>query len=72
MFPASMIDFLNWTYPSNFFDADSNRTGRVMSKDKQPNESKQSGFSPIEMMRSIARWENEGGAVRQTAQPLLP
>jgi hypothetical protein len=56
-----MIDFLNRPQPSNFFEPDLNRTGRVVAE----REAEQSRFSSIELMRSIARWENEGGAVPQ-------
>jgi hypothetical protein len=70
MFQPSMIDFLNWNHSSNLFHPGSNRTSRVIGEDKQANESKQSRLSSAELMRSLARWENEGGAVPQTT-PLL-
>jgi hypothetical protein len=65
-----MIDFLNWSNLSKPFEPDSKRTGALSAEHALPNESNQNRYSSIELMRSIARWENEGGAVPQITQPL--
>jgi hypothetical protein len=65
-----MIDVRIWTHLSKSLDSDSKRTGALTAEHKHPNESNQNRYSSIDLMRSIARWENEGGAVPQTMQPL--
>jgi hypothetical protein len=63
-----MIDFLNWTHLSKTSEPDSKPTVSF-SAGQRPNETKPS-FSSIELIRSIARWENEGGAIVEMTQPL--
>ena len=65
-----MIDFLNWTHLSKASEPDSRSTAGFTSGQKT-NEAKQNSFSSIELIRSIGRWENEGGAVVEMTQPLL-
>ena len=66
-----MIDFLNWNYLTTPFDPEPQRTDKVIAYPQKRNQSNQSRYSSIDLMRSVARWENEGGAVPQKMQPLL-
>lgn len=65
-----MIAFLNWTHFSEPFEPDAKQTG-LTAKHMDRNESKRTSFSSNELVRAIARWENEGGAVPQRTQSLL-
>lgn len=55
-----MTDFLIYIRFSKPFERDSRQPGLTAT---QADEAKGAGSSPTELMRSIARWENEGGAV---------
>ena len=66
-----MIDFLNWNQSSALFDPEPRRTSKGIADPAKGKESSEVRYSSIDLLRSIARWENEGGAVPRAMQPLL-